>query len=1126
MFLCIGMAHAFSHAMEVTNFMAPKKEFQDKAKELGGKAKDTVKSVGKKLGGFGSKIKGFFALDEKETGDSVSGAQKKSEKPPVVKTRPVRPASKPEVKQAADREKTQSINILSVPDDKKAKKQKPPQPKQSAEKPLQPSSEQPDKKPQQPKQPKQSAKKPLQPAQPGQPVKKTAQPKQPTEKPKRKPLQQPPVKKAAEAPSEETVVFTDDMTRQFSPDKVKKPLPLQGKKPTPKKELTQPVPVAGKRSIFKPREKKPNFALGVILTTIKMSFVAIVVAVAIVFGSVMGVANAYLGTTPELDVSKIENQSENTKIYDSNQVELATYTGLENREWANLEEIPTDLQNAVIAVEDIRFYDHNGVDFRRLLGAFVSNLSSSKTEGGSTITQQLVKNELLTNERSYKRKLQEAYLATELEKAYSKDEILEAYLNAIPLGGTVYGVKAAAKDYFGKELSQLNLREMICIAAITQNPTKYSPRRATYTKPENLPGLINRMNIIAERMYWNGKLTKEQYEGVVTPAEQYLAPSCLEQDSSGAWKLKEGADMVLRDGYLDTWKAEMNILEESPANSMYPYPHFIEYMIYDVQNFMMDKEGLEHTKANRQKVDKELRSGGYQIYATIDPNIQQTVQDTLATWDDYPDMEDKMETNSAGETIGIPQPQAAAVVIENSSGQLKAIIGSREAPDQMLTFNRAYEGKKQIGSSIKPLSVYGPAFELGYGITSYVPNIDMPIHGWLDKNGEDSSPSHTYGDEPVTIKDAIVHSMNVAAAQTITNYVGIDNSVNYLYKLGVSEESLVDPETGYSTKTGSGLAMGGSNITPIEMAGGYATIARGGEYKQPVSFTKVLDSDGNVVIDTETDREVHEAFTPATCYMLTEALEEAVVSGTGSRARLDGMTTAGKTGTNADNYGVYFAGYTPYYTSTLWVGNDINNISMGSSASRISAPLWKAYMQKIHENLEDKEIAAASGTDEDYGIIDVTVCKYSNKRVSSSACEAVTARMPANSPLLNEECDVCQYSTSESIKMCGVSHMRFVEGKCPEEFAYSYPVSYRTFAEGSPYYGWRSGGGVSATLNEDGSVAEDPTQYCTDPHLPVATPTPALPGTPSTLPPTTPDPGPTDEPTEPVPEPPVVPEGE
>lgn len=215
--------------------------------------------------------------------------------------------------------------------------------------------------------------------------------------------------------------------------------------------------------------------LSVILTVIKLVLVVGLVVVVAGFGSVIGVANAYLETTPELDTKKIENQNLSSYIYDQQGNLLATYTGKENRDWVSLEDVPENLQHAVIAVEDIRFYDHNGVDFRRLVGAFASNLSSSKVEGGSTITQQLIKNRLLTNERSYKRKLQEAYLAMQLEEKYTKDEILEWYLNTIPLGGTTYGVKTAAKDYFGKELSQLNLKEMVCIAAITQSTTRFNP---------------------------------------------------------------------------------------------------------------------------------------------------------------------------------------------------------------------------------------------------------------------------------------------------------------------------------------------------------------------------------------------------------------------------------------------------------------------------------------------------------------------------------------------------------------------------------------------------------------------------------------------------------------------------
>lgn len=1004
-------------------------------KDPGGKAKGTADGLGKKVGKLGERIKKAFRADEEKTVSKDPAAEK-----PVG-------------------EKL----LYEKPAGKKAAVKKPAAEKPASKKPV-----------------KVQKAAPARPAKPA-PAKKTPAHKLPDH-----------------TPTEETVVFSDDMTKQFSSGPVKKNNNPAKKNPAPKKEMTQEIPVVGKRSLFKPRDKKPNFAVGVILTTIKMGFVAIVVAVAIGLGSLLGVANAYLGTTPELDVSKIENQSENSQILYPDGSLLATYTGSENREWADLEEIPIDFQNAVIDLEDIRFKSHNGVDFRRLMGAFISNVSGGKTEGGSTITQQLVKNELLTNERSYKRKLQEAYLATELEKTYSKDDILEAYLNAIPLGGTVYGVKAAAKDYFNKDLSQLTLKEMICLASVTQNPARYNPRTVTYSRTDYLPGLINRMNIDAERMYWNGDITKEQYDEVITPAEEYLDPSCLAQDSEGNWKLADGAEMKLKEGYLDVWKAEMNVLEKSPVRDIYPYPHFVEYLIYDVQTFFLEKEGLEDTKTNRNKVDRELRTGGYKIYSTINTSIQDTVQDTLANWDNYPERDPDVKMDADGNPYEVIQPQAASVVIENSTGKLMAIIGSRTTPDKMRTTNRTYQSMLMVGSSAKPLSVYGPAFELGYGEGSYVPNIDADINGWLDDKGQPSHPRLTGPNQPITIHDAIVDSRNVAAAQTIMNYVGINKSVEYLYKLGISEDSLVSPVTGVDMRTGSGLALGVANITPIEMAGAYATIARGGEYKQPISFTQVLDSKGNIVIDAEQDREQHEAFSDSTCYMLTDCLVDAVKEGTGRNARLSNMTTAGKTGTNDTNRGMFFAGYTPYYTSTLWVGDDRYDRPLPKklAASSLTAPIWKSYMEKIHEGLADKPIV--EGSPEDHGLARVTVCKYSNKKPSTSACVPVTALMPANSPLLNEDCDVCVSVSSSSIKMCGISHMRFVEGSCPEESAVMIPLYKRSFAEGSPYANWNGGSdgnAYSLSTDPDGTVTGyDTTQYCNLNHAPtLPTPTPSNP---------------------------------
>ncbi len=912
---------------------------------------------------------------------------------------------------------------------------------------------------------------------------------------------------SASAPAtDETVIFSDEPAKLY-----------KGK--VAALEDTQPVMIHQQKnritSLFKPREKKPNFILSIILNVIKLMFVVVIVAVSVGFGSVIGVANAYLETTPELDTGKIEDQNLTSYIYDQSGNLLATYSGKENRDWAYIEDIPTDLQNAVIAIEDVRFYDHTGVDFRRLAGAFAANLSSGGSQGGSTITQQLVKNKLLTNERSYKRKLQEAYLAMKLEEKYTKDEILEAYMNSIPLGGRVYGVKTAAKDYFGKELDELTLKEMVCIAAITQSTTKFNPRRATYQKPEDLPYLINRMNMITERMYWNDMITKEQYDATYTPRDVYLSrDSVLEKDSADG-KL----DLKLAPGYIGKWKAEMNILEASPANETYKYPHFVEYVIHDVQTFMLKNRDLEDTQQNRQIVDKEMRAGGYKIYATIDPKIQEAVQSTLSEWDSYPSFQNSSDNvttqiDSNGNPQQVIQPQAAATVVDNSTGYLVAIIGSRDEPDQMLTFNRAYEGRMQIGSSIKPIAVYGPAFDIGYSLASNVANLRVPITGWAVTDKDPGYPQTSQGDErPASLHESIVNSWNIAASRVLADFVTIPTSLTYLENLGVDTERFVDPNTGVDNRTIVGLALGSAPITPVEVAGAYSAIPRGGEYRQPVSFNLVRDSNDNTIIDMEKEQERHQGFKQTTAWMLNQALTDAVDHGTGTNAKITGMTTAGKTGSVVDNKGAFFAGYTPYYTSALWVGHDNYKSFTKSSGGGLCAPIWRDYMEKIHEGKTDKEIFP--GDPSFYGMVKGKVCKYSNMKLTSR-CEATEEDWMAISDVPVVDCNICGQGGG-GYRYCSETGMRANEF-CPS----TYGGGGRKFPEGSAYalkYGTGgSGGGSSAycTLhNSDwywGGVEPDPVEPTPAPPGPLPVPDPVEP-TPAPPDPPEPDP-PADNPAE------------
>ena len=693
--------------------------------------------------------------------------------------------------------------------------------------------------------------------------------------------------------------------------------------------------------IFKRYDHNAPFFIGSILTVAKIIGLCLVIIAFAGVGAVYGVAQAYLETTPELDLVEIGANDLTSYIYDSKGALITTYAGVENRDYATLDEIPLDLQHAVVAIEDIRFYSHKGIDIKGMLSAFIGNLSSNSVSGGSTITQQLIKNKLLTNEKSYKRKIQEMSLAMQLEKVYTKDQILEAYLNTIPLGGMNYGVKAAALDYFGKTLDQLTLRETACLAGITQFPYSYNPRTAMY-RTNNMKLLNKRIDRVLTKMYENNFITKEQLEAAL--------------------------------------KDDIEVLEYSIVSDLYDYPHFVEYSIYDVITHLLRMRDLEDTTANRKAVSNELRTSGYHIYTTIDPAMQELVQKTLSEAT-YPKLSAKNTViiDPAGNEI--PQPQAAAVVLEQSTGQLKAIVGGRYAPTTMQSFNRAYQSRMPVGSSIKPLAVYGPAFDKGYGLGSIIENIPAKIPGWGTAAGHPTTSVGTYG--PTTIRKGIVSSLNIVAARTLMTRVGIDTSYNYLVNLGVSTEKL--------NADGVGLALGSSGITVIEMAGGYGCIANGGEYREPLSFTKVIDSSGNVVMDADEVRIVKQVYKPSSAFMLVEALTNAVQSGTGWRAKIKGMTTCGKTGTVANNRGTFFAGFTPYYVSTIWVGHDGFQVLPHSYGGDTAAPIWKTYMSALHEGLEDKKVL--EGTAASYGVVKKSVCAVSGLK-PHAGCPTVSDYFP------------------------------------------------------------------------------------------------------------------------------------
>ena len=708
-----------------------------------------------------------------------------------------------------------------------------------------------------------------------------------------------------------------------------------------------------RRSIFRPSLRKPNFVISVAVGVVRVIALLAVLAGVAGVGAVLGIAKGYVETAPELDLAALDGQAQTSFIYDCNGDLITEYKGTENRVMVSLGAMPRVLRNAFIAVEDARFYSHSGVDLKRIVGAFVSNLTSSGTQGGSTITQQLIKNTLLSSEQSYKRKIQEAYLSLQLETRYTKDQILESYLNTIYLGENYYGVQVAAEGYFGKALGELTLRECAMLAGTTNNPYYYNPRRNYYTRQDGNRDYAaitdNRTNYVLRCMYENQYITYEQYQAALNPETAA-------------------------------------VLREDPhsRDTMYPYAHYVEYAVKEVTGILLELSGLEDNSANRSAMENRFRTGGYHVMLALNPEIQKTVEETLQNWTKYPSLRDPSDKvfrskNADGTYTEIQQPQAACAVLDYRTGELKAIVGSRSEVTARKTLNRATDMKMPVGSSIKPIAVYAPALELGASPASVVYNMPIPIAGWKDAKGNDSWPTNYGGGGyvgPETLRTAMSRSHNTAAAATLLSMVGVERSVDFLHRLGVDD--------GHIDATPFGLSLGSSGITPLQMTVAFGVLANSGVYQEPISVLGISDSAGNVVWDGHQHQDRRRVFSDGTAYMVVDMLKTVVSSGTGTSAKIKGQTVGGKTGTNSDQKGVFFAGMTGYYSSALWIGHDnYKALSSKSTGSGAAAPLWQAYMSKIHSGLENRNIL--EGDAANYGLVRVTTCGVSGQ-LATDAC--------------------------------------------------------------------------------------------------------------------------------------------
>lgn len=727
---------------------------------------------------------------------------------------------------------------------------------------------------------------------------------------------------------------------------------------------------AWKEKKEKPRKKKRKLTKKErVISVIKTIFFTGLVTGLCGTGVVFLVLYSWCQDIPTINVNELKQSALTSYIYDANGELLTTYSSSENRKWVEIEDVPQTLLDAFISVEDKRFYTHGGVDAKRFLSALLGQIAGSGDHGGSTITQQLIKNVYLSNEVTYKRKIQEIILAFDLEKQMSKNEILEAYINIVYFGSSNYGVAAAAEDYFGKEVDELSLREMAMLAGLTKNPNGYNPRRNTYVK-KDMTKTDERTDTVLWTMKENGVITEKQYQ------------------------------MALAD--------DVEVKESSNLFEMYDYAHAVEYAVADVVDDLIEYYGLENNYENRIQMENEIRKGGYSIYTTIDPSVQESLENTISEYDKYPYIYDSKKQYIQDED-GYLKPEVASVVMDPDTGHIIAMVGSREKVTSMKTLNRAITSNMPVASTIKPLSVFAPTIEAGEGPASVTYNFKTKVDGY---DNITPFPGGTSPNKEVTIREAVIHSYNVAAARFLCKDVGYDKSEDYLLQLGVSKQNI--------SKTGSGLALGTSGINILELTAAYQSLANGGYYYEPKAYTKVIDKDGNILLDSKNYQISRHVFSEETAWLMTDILKETVEDGTAVNASIKGVETAGKTGTHEDKCAV-FAGYTGDYVSCLWIGSDSYSSLSDASGGRIAAPLWKAYMQNIYDAKGIEESVIYDEKPEKIG--EAVFCRLSGQLANNGCTDTFKDYLNTD-----EEPELCEMHSS--VNVCAYSG-KLAGDSCP-----------------------------------------------------------------------------------------------
>ncbi|MCI9080865.1 MAG: PBP1A family penicillin-binding protein [Lachnospiraceae bacterium] len=660
-----------------------------------------------------------------------------------------------------------------------------------------------------------------------------------------------------------------------------------------------------------------------------------------------------------------------------------------NRVYVTLDEIPQTVQHAFVAIEDERFYDHNGIDIKGIIRAGFTGIARGFrfNQGASTITQQLLKNNVFegwTNQsgvEKVQRKIQEQYLAIELSKVKSKEWVLENYLNTINLGQNTLGVQAASRRYFGKDVSELTLSEGAVIAGITKNPSAYNPVSHPDKNEERRKLVLQNMK---EQGYISEGEYKEALEDDVYSRIQQVNITFAE-DNPNSYFVDAVIDQVVQDlvekkGYTDTqaYKAIYNsglTIESTQDNAI---QQICDEEVNKPENYSTQAQYSFSYRLTVKKADGSMENYSDQTmishYSASIPGYSlnfATIEDAQAAIDRY-----KSEIIQAGDTIVeggesvvfTMQPQAAVTIIDQFTGDVKAIVGGRGEKTGSRTLNRATDTTRQPGSTFKVLAAFAPALDTA-GMTLATVQDDAPYtysNGTPLKNYDNSYRGFT------TLRYAITKSINVVTVKTLTD---ISPQVGYDYLRNFGFTTLVQDDIVQS------LALGGitQGVTNLELTAAYATIANSGTYIKPRFYTRILDHDGNVLIDNT--QETHTVLKETTAFLLTDAMQDVVKAGTGGAVDFGTMPIAGKTGTTTSNRDALFAGYTPYYTCSVWCGYDDNSPQDGALTSNPKT-LWNHIMARIHEGLEYREFTQPAG------IITSAVCKKSGKLAVSGLCDS------------------------------------------------------------------------------------------------------------------------------------------